>query len=84
MLEFDYLITHSGKTFHNRLVVVVLLVAQGHGGILFHELHGFLGKVRSVHFCKASTVGAVSATALAKQHHVVSIVGTRQAKGLVE
>ena len=83
-LEFRYLVTHSGKAFHYRLVIVVLLVAQGHGGILLHELHGFLGKVRSVHFGKAGTVGAVSATALAEQHHIVGIVWTRETEGLVE
>ena len=83
-LEFRYLVTHSGKAFHYRLVVVVLLVAQRHGGILFHELHGFLCKVRGVHFGKACTVGAVSATVLAEQHHVVGVVGTRKTECLVE
>ena len=83
-LEFRYLVTHSGKAFHNRLVIVVLLVAQGHGGVLLYELHGFLDKVRGVHFGKTGTVGAVSATALAEQHHVVGVVGTRETEGLVE
>ena len=71
---FD-LVAHGGKAFHYRLVVVVLLVAQRHGEILLHELHGFLGEIRCGHFGKAGAIGTVSATALAEQHHVVGVVG---------
>lgn len=69
------LVPHSGKAFHCNHIIVEILVAQRYGGVLFHKLQGFLHEIGGVHFGQTTPVGAISATTLAEQHHVVGIVG---------
>ena len=48
------------------------------------HLHGSFHKVGRVHILKALPVGALSTTALTEQRHVVGVVRTRHAEGLVK
>ena len=48
------------------------------------HLHGLFHKIGCIHVLKAFPIGTLSATALAKQHHVVGVVRAGLAEGLVK
>lgn len=80
--RFD-LVPHRCKAFDYGFIIAVFPMTQ-RCGVYSHELYGFFGEVRGVRFVQARTVGAVAAPALAEQGHVIGVVGTRHAEGLVE
>ena len=45
---------------------VETFIAEGYLRAFFHKAHGFLREICCIHFSKASTIGAISATTLAK------------------
>lgn len=61
-----HFVTHGGKTFYYGFIAVETFIAEGYLRAFFHKAHGFLREICCIHFSKASTIGAISATTLAK------------------
>lgn len=61
-----HFVTHGGKTFYYGFIAVETFIAEGYLRAFFHKAHGFLREICRIHFSKASTIGAISATTLAK------------------